>query len=52
MWLTIVSFLACFDIGKPKDEFGNEIELDDSFNRFGLVMYVQIPMCIDFRVLT
>ena len=40
MWLTIVSFLACFNIGKAKDEFGNEIELDETFNRFGLVMYV------------
>jgi hypothetical protein len=40
MWLTIVSFLACFNIGRARDEFGNEIELDDSFNRFGLMMYV------------
>ena len=41
MWLIIVSFLACFNCGKAKDEFGNEIEVDDSFNEFGVVMYVQ-----------
>jgi hypothetical protein len=44
MWLIIVSFLACFDIGKATDEFGNEIEFDDSFNEFGLVIYLQIPI--------
>jgi hypothetical protein len=44
MWLIIVSFLACFNIGKAKDELGNEIEIDDSFNEFGVVMYVQMPV--------
>jgi hypothetical protein len=44
LWLVIASFLACFDIGKAKDEFGNKIELDDSFNEFGIVMYVQISI--------
>ena len=40
MWLIIASFIASFNIGKAKDESGNEIELDDSFNEFGVVMYV------------
>jgi hypothetical protein len=44
MWLIIVSFLACFNIGKATDEFGNEIELDEEFNEFGLLMYVQISI--------
>jgi hypothetical protein len=51
MWLTIVSILACFNIGKAKDEFGNEIEFDDSFDKSGIVLYVQIPillLSIDF----
>jgi len=42
MWLIIVSFLTCFNIGKAKDELGQEIEIDDSFNEFGVVMYVHI----------
>jgi hypothetical protein len=42
MWLIMASFLACFNIGKAKDEFGNDLEFDDSFNEFGVVMYVQI----------
>jgi hypothetical protein len=40
----MATFLACFNIGKAKDEFGNEIEFDDSFNEFGVVMCVQIPL--------
>ena len=44
MWLIIVSFLTCFNIGKAKDELDNEIELDDSFDQFGLVMCIQIPI--------
>ena len=40
MWLIIASFLACFDISKSKDGFGNEIEFDDSFTEFGVVTYV------------
>jgi len=44
MWLIIVSFLACFNIGKATDKFGNEIDIDDSFNEFGLVMCVQISI--------
>ncbi|KAF8953631.1 cytochrome P450 [Flammula alnicola] len=31
MWLVIASLLACFDIGKAKDEFGKEIEIADDF---------------------
>ena len=38
----MATFLASFNIGKATDEFGNEIEFDDSFNEFGVVMYVQI----------
>jgi hypothetical protein len=28
--LAVASFLACFNIGNVKEEFGNVIELDDS----------------------
>jgi len=48
-WLIIPSFLAYFNIGKARDDFGNEIEFDDSFIEFGLVVWVHIPMAnIDF----
>jgi hypothetical protein len=40
MWLIIVSLLACFDINKAKDEFGNEIEIDHTYMVEGLVTYV------------
>ena len=39
VWLMIASILACFNIGKAKDEFGNEIKLDDSYIEFGVVLY-------------
>ncbi|KAF9531183.1 cytochrome P450 [Crepidotus variabilis] len=32
MWLTIVSLLACFDFTKARDEFGNEIEVNDEYD--------------------
>ncbi|KAJ3517668.1 hypothetical protein NLJ89_g347 [Agrocybe chaxingu] len=31
MWMVIVSILACFNIDKAKDEFGNDIEIDDQY---------------------
>ncbi|KAF9485765.1 cytochrome P450 [Pholiota conissans] len=31
LWLTIASTLACFNVGKARDERGNEIELSDKF---------------------
>jgi len=40
MWLTIVSFLACFNIGKARDELGNEIEIDGAYSDVGLIRYV------------
>lgn len=41
MWLIIVSLLACFDINKAKDEFGNEIEIDHTYMVEGMVTYVK-----------
>ncbi|CAA7263104.1 unnamed protein product [Cyclocybe aegerita] len=38
MWITIVSVLACFMIEHPKDEQGNEIEVDNECEYLGLVM--------------
>ncbi|KAF9523496.1 cytochrome P450 [Crepidotus variabilis] len=37
-WLTIVSFLACFNVGKAKDDFGNEIEIDDEYEDNGAMI--------------
>jgi len=37
MWLIIVSVLACFDIEKLKDKDGNEIEINDEYEEFGLI---------------
>jgi len=45
MWLIIASFLACFNIDKAKDEFGNEIEFDGSFNEFGVVIHKKPFKC-------
>ena len=36
----MVSVLACFSIGKAKDEFGNEIELNDEYDTTGFLTYV------------
>ena len=38
----IVSVLAMFDISKAKDEFGNEIEINDEYSTFGMLTYVFI----------
>ncbi len=37
VWLTMVSTLACFNIGKAKDEFGHEIELNGEYYTEGVV---------------
>ncbi|KDR84601.1 hypothetical protein GALMADRAFT_56030 [Galerina marginata CBS 339.88] len=39
MWLIMASVLACFDISKAKDEFGNEIEVNGEYEDFGLVTH-------------
>jgi len=39
MWLTIVSFLTCFNIGKARDEAGNEIEIDGTYYDVGIIRY-------------
>jgi len=36
MWLIIASVLACFDIGYAKDENGNEVEINDDYEEFGV----------------
>jgi len=33
--------LACFDLGKARDEAGNEIEINDDYNDLGLITYVE-----------
>lgn len=40
MWLSIACFLSCFNISKAQDEFGNEIEIDDTYNTVGTVLCV------------
>lgn len=40
VWLVIVSTLAAFNIRKAKDEFGNEAEISDDYDVYGLVQYV------------
>ena len=39
MWLVIVSFLASFNIGKARDEMGNEIEIDGTNYDIGVIRY-------------
>ncbi|CAA7263090.1 unnamed protein product [Cyclocybe aegerita] len=31
MWMVIASILACFNIDKAQDDFGNDIEIDDRY---------------------
>ncbi|KAJ3511033.1 hypothetical protein NLJ89_g4329 [Agrocybe chaxingu] len=38
LWITIVSILACFNIEKAKDEYGNDIEVNDEYIDFGLTI--------------
>jgi len=40
MWLSIACFLSCFNVSKAQDEFGNEIEIDDTYNTVGTVLCV------------
>ncbi|KDR67210.1 hypothetical protein GALMADRAFT_258606 [Galerina marginata CBS 339.88] len=42
VWLTIASVLASFKIEKAKDQFGNDIPIDESYNEDGLVSH-KIP---------
>ncbi|KDR69747.1 hypothetical protein GALMADRAFT_128336 [Galerina marginata CBS 339.88] len=39
VWLTIASILACFDISKCKDDSGNDIEISDDYEDFGLLTH-------------
>src|SRR5882757_4233339 len=50
MFLLIASFVACFNIGKARDEKGKEIEIDGSYYGVGVVMYVSELK--DFKGLT
>ena len=38
----MVSVLACFNIGKARDQNGEEIEIDDEYEEFGLLQHVEI----------
>ncbi|PPQ72452.1 hypothetical protein CVT24_003118 [Panaeolus cyanescens] len=37
MWLIIASVVACFTLRKPKDEHGNEIEINHEFDEDGIL---------------
>ncbi|KDR69728.1 hypothetical protein GALMADRAFT_145141 [Galerina marginata CBS 339.88] len=39
VWLTIASILATFNIEKVKDQFGNDIEIDEGYEERGLVSH-------------
>ncbi|KAF4619930.1 hypothetical protein D9613_004665 [Agrocybe pediades] len=39
MWLVIVSVLACFDIGAPEDDDGNELPINEDYEEVGIVRY-------------
>ncbi|KAJ3503006.1 hypothetical protein NLJ89_g8629 [Agrocybe chaxingu] len=45
MWISIVSILACFNIGKAKDEHGNEIEVDEEYVEHGLICHKKPFKC-------
>ncbi|CAA7263055.1 unnamed protein product [Cyclocybe aegerita] len=45
MWITIVSVLACYNIGKAKDEHGNEIEINDEYVDSGLIQFKKPFKC-------
>ena len=40
----IVSVLAMFDISKARDEFGNEIEINDEYSTLGMLTYVSLSL--------
>ncbi|KDR69754.1 hypothetical protein GALMADRAFT_77060 [Galerina marginata CBS 339.88] len=37
VWLIIASVLACFDIRKSQDQFGNDIEISDDYDDLGII---------------
>ena len=41
----MVSVLAMFDISKARDEFGNEIEINDEYSTSGMLTYVSLIQC-------
>ncbi|KAJ3515017.1 hypothetical protein NLJ89_g2017 [Agrocybe chaxingu] len=45
MWITIVSVLACYNIGKAKDEYGNDIEINDEYVDSGLIQFKRPFKC-------
>jgi len=47
----IANVLACFDLGKARDEAGNEIEINDDYNDLGLITYVK-RFCLNPSTLT
>jgi len=57
LWLIIVSFLACFDIKKARDELGNEVEIDHTYVVEGMVTHKKpfacsiVPRCEQVRKL-
>ncbi|KAF8889559.1 cytochrome P450 [Gymnopilus junonius] len=38
-WIVMASVLACFNIEKAKDEFGNEIGIKDDYDDFGILRH-------------
>ncbi|KAF4621051.1 hypothetical protein D9613_001199 [Agrocybe pediades] len=45
LWLMMASVLACFNIDNAKDENGNCIEIDDTFEEMGLVRHKKNFKC-------
>jgi len=45
MWLVIISFLTSFNIGKAKDESGNEIEIDHTYHDVGVISHKKPFKC-------
>jgi len=45
LWLVIASFLACFNLDKAKDEFNNEIEIDETIIELGVVIHKKPFKC-------
>ncbi|PPR05573.1 hypothetical protein CVT24_002791 [Panaeolus cyanescens] len=48
LWLTFASILACFTLGKAKDENGDEIEISDDVHEIGLLSH-KAPFKCDIR---
>ncbi|PPQ73041.1 hypothetical protein CVT26_014659 [Gymnopilus dilepis] len=39
VWMAVASVLACFNIGKAKDDLGNELDIKDDYDDFGVLRH-------------